>query len=382
MINKFIRKLIVGIILFHISSGDTLFTGENPSNTKSLEKPISVGSSKKSPLEEAKKNISPSSTPLQHLESYEKIAKIKSRLDAQSIAKRAAHLGAHSAGMTLALNMINSNILSNIKDSEKLLLSILFSSFMSASISAMADLLSNAYKPSREWIAQLELLAENKKSINEQKLLYLGVPSDKIDIEIENIDPEKFRFSRFYRYWNKSKIRKAYLLSSTFNDISQATIDNHYELYLMPKDEYLTTLFIALNNFFQMPDYSNQIAFIGLRPTPGVTKSPFSSKNMPRIIIGFNSRIKNPQVIKDIVKELEKLKINEKSQSDISINMQPRYSQKINPLIFGAYGSADYKESVKGKEEYKNKGTSLYERLISGPSDESMAYKSNDFKIK
>lgn len=247
-----------------------------------------------------------------------------------------------------------------------------------ASMPLAAILIADAYGASPVWTAQLQLLATNKKSISKDKVLYMGVPVDQINEKLES-EVAQSRM-RFYKIWYYKKLRKAYLLSSLFNDIENVNKDNAYYLFLNPNDANLVNVFLALNNAFEknMNDYKNKIAFLAMRPTPGITKAPSNGKNMPRIIIGFTPSV-NKKDVEGVIRTINALSINGKNISEISLDVQPRYSQKITPWLYAAYGSADYKDSVKGKEAFANKAKGLW--FWQSPSDEDMAYRDPSLAI-
>jgi len=228
-----------------------------------------------------------------------------------------------------------------------------------------------------EWIEQLQELNKSLQGSApslSKKVMYLGVPNDKKSPALE----QGGYIAWFKNLATRSKyVRKAYLLSSAFDDISQAFDPMHYELYLMPKDEYLVDVFLAVHDFCKKnkSNLTSTVSFIAMRPTPGVTKSPYNSKNLPRIIIGFKNSATKDDVI-DMVQALnahfEQAWLN--YQNIISLNVQPRYSQKLNDLIYAAYGSADYKDSALGMNMFRYKAKTLFQRWWSGASDDDMAY--------
>ncbi len=229
-------------------------------------------------------------------------------------------------------------------------------------------------KSTPEWIEQLKvLLTEKDKSNNHiisKKLMYLGVPTDKINLT--------------NWFGRKKYVSKVYLLSSNFDDITHAFTEHHYEIYLMPKDEYLGDLFVALTKYLNTDEKLRKyVSFVAIRPTPGVTKSPFNGKNLPRIIIGFKPSAMQLDVI-DVVQKLDnKFKETWDNYATVmGLNVQPRYSQKINNLMYAAYGSADYKDEVGAQAEYANKAKTFFQRWWSGLSDDDMAYRDDAFAIK
>jgi hypothetical protein len=209
-----------------------------------------------------------------------------------------------------------------------------------------------------EWKKQIELLAANKDSISKESVFYFGVPID------------------------QKQAGKAYLVSTGFNNRDNIYNDNHYELYLMPKDKFLVLIFLICDYFFTN-HFTDKVSFIAMRPTPKVTKSPYNSKNMPRIIVGFKPGTKKP----DIENAIEKLdaRLRERLGADYNqggLNIQPRYSQKLNDLMYAGFGSPDFKDSARGKKEYANKVKTFWQRWISGPTDDDMAYKDSNLAIR
>lgn len=146
----------------------------------------------------------------------------------------------------------------------------------------------------------------------------------------------------------------------------------------MPKDEHLIGVFITINTFLtEKTTLGKDIAFIALRPTPGITKSPYNSKNMPRIIIGFKDSATKAAVIdiiKNITKHIISIYVEQGDPNyldEYGLGIQPRYSKKINNLMYIAYGSADYKDGAVYKKPVTK---SWWQYLISGPSNEDMAF--------
>lgn len=235
-----------------------------------------------------------------------------------------------------------------------------------------------------EWLNQMEILVKNKDAISDSVVLRAGVPTDKVDEELEKNYKKPEIIGRLLDR-NAKFIRKTYLVSSIFSNIENADKGNHYEIYLMPKDENLVTMFLSVNDFFQAERFRDNIDFIAFRPTPGVTKSPYNSKNMPRIIIGFT-----PQADKEVVAEamamIAFMTIQGEYVTKLGLGIQPRYSycalkKQENNFIYVAYGSADYKDSAKGKEKYETKPKTLLQRFWSGLSDEAMAFPNNETVI-
>jgi hypothetical protein len=200
------------------------------------------------------------------------------------------------------------------------------------------------------------------KPLLSDKAIYLGVPEEKREAE------PKYA-SALMNYWfgNYKLIPKQYFLLKGFEDIEHAFENDHYELYLMPNDAHLydtvDALVKFLNNFYSTyyKSLKDVIAFIAVRPTPGITKSPFNGKPMPRIIVGFK-----PNAYKD--EYSGKLLTAERYDFQYPIyhlNKEvgvkkfgclgiPRYSKEFEKsCIFWAYGSADFKDSAAGRKIYK-----------------------------
>lgn len=229
---------------------------------------------------------------------------------------------------------------------------------------------------SPEWLRDITLLEEGNY-ISPDTVLYLGVPTDLVSLDRERKYKNSWVPEDFFR-GTKKRVRKAYLLSSDFKNISSniATTDKHYELYLMPKDESLIATFIQ--TYYLIKERFNHIvSFLAIRPTPGITKSPFNSKNMPRIIIGFKEDAdkKNIQTLIQALNE----KMREFNMSE-GLDIQPRYSHKLNSLMYIGYGSPDYKDSKQGQKEYAGKAKTLWQRWF-GATDEELAFKKPDLKI-
>ncbi len=211
------------------------------------------------------------------------------------------------------------------------------------------------------WSGQLKKLHDQNSKLDREKQLYLGIPSD-----------------------DRNKIGKVYLLSKSFSTIADKDNNNHYEIYLMPKDKYAADLFLAINEKFKDLFYQDKIAFLGIRPTPGVTKSPYNGKNLPRIIIGLAADAEI-DTVSQLIEEIEKTTVQKREGhllyggSQLGLNVQPRYSKKYNDLIYTAYGSADFKDSdqfkktAEGQAIYNKKGRTWSEWWY-GPTDEDMAY--------
>jgi len=297
-----------------------------------------------------------------HLKHYAKIAAKKDiRGSKKEITEKVK-----VAGLILGTNAVGFGVLAPTAGALGIVLA--GTALMSAPLASI--LIADAYGTSPAWTAQLQLLAQNKASISNKKVLYMGVPVDKINEELES---KINQYSRFYKMWHYKELRKAYLLSSTFDDIKFANEGSFYYLFLNPNDANLVNVFLALNNTFErnLNYYIDKIAFLAIRPTPGITKAPSNGKNMPRIIIGFGPSAKD-EAVEEVMSMLDSLTINGKKISEISLNVQPRYSQKINPWLYAAYGSADYKDSDEGKKLFADKAKGLW--FWQSPSDEDMAY--------
>ncbi len=244
-----------------------------------------------------------------------------------------------------------------------------------AALGALAGMWSDAFKNSSPlWLEQMKQLDENKESINKDEILLVGVPLNQVDKNLE--ETAKTR-STFGLWWTGElkRLRKAYLLSETFHYIKNAFENDHYEIYLMPKDEKLVTIFLAVNTFLQPEERANKVAFLALRPTPGITKSAYNSKVMPRIILGFKNDASKDAVEK-IVTLLSDMLQKEYPRA-LMHNAIPRYSRKIDGMtLFHAYGSADFKEGAKGTTSFLKpaSGWRITNWFAASPSDYDMAY--------
>lgn len=232
----------------------------------------------------------------------------------------------------------------------------------------VAGLAGSHMRGSPAWNAQLQKLYNSKDRLDAVTHLYLGIPEELTH-----------------------RIGKLYLLSARFNDISHAKNNDHYEIYLMPKDEYITDLFLTINHNLMIKQnkaYKDAIAFLGIRPTPGTTRAPYNDKNLPRIIIGLKPNV-DKQLVKQLVELIDGFGIETSYKNKtvyiagnlLGSNTQPRYSKQYNNLIYTAYGSADYKDGKKFKESAEGKqllNKTFMQKTWSewwyGPTDESMAY--------
>jgi hypothetical protein len=226
---------------------------------------------------------------------------------------------------------------------------------------------------SAAWIAQLEKLAtENSdgtfKYISDQ-LLTIGVPADKIN--------EK----------NIATYGTVYLLAKNFDDI--ASESEHvllYEIYVDPKNEELGDVFLHINNLLEthsdmrrLEGDKKLVSYLAIRPTPGMSKSRWNGKYLPRIIIGLNLNAS----LKDVRILVDELKLT-LSQYD-GIGYRPRYSEEIagsNKLIYASKGSGDFKESAKGKMLYQGtKKSWLNWKTWLSDDVEDMAYPNESSRI-
>lgn len=223
----------------------------------------------------------------------------------------------------------------------------------------------NVTKTGREmqkWSSQLDSL----KTLLGEKTLYLGVP------ETEQAATPKWG-SRFLNYWlgNYNQIPKQYSLLKGFGNIDGAFDLSHYELYLMPSDTQLYDVCEALVDnitwFYKHiynKDAQKEIAFIAVRPTPGVTKSPFDGKPMPRIVVGFKSvsdlRTHAGLTQKEEVENLIYF-LSETTKGTGCIGT-PRYSNRFaNSCIFWRHTSPDNRSQL----------------YIDNMSDEAVLFKPN-----
>jgi hypothetical protein len=168
---------------------------------------------------------------------------------------------------------------------------------------------------------------------------------------------------------------KRYLLANNFDDISNIYDGNHYEIYLMPQNEKLVDVFLAL--LTAMNKYKKDIAFIAIRPTPGISMSACSRKPLPRIIISLK-----PNSTKDVVESIVDTLLQDKMFFEG--RGRPRYSDKIvksNKGIYIGFGSGDYKETAEGQREYAPMKSTSYWRFLSNDV-EDMAYKNENQRVQ
>lgn len=236
-----------------------------------------------------------------------------------------------------------------------------------AGLGAVTGMWADAFNSSSPaWLAQMNTLDEKKDNIEKDEVLLTGVPFDQVNRGLEKTVKTNFAMEMWWTGALK-RIRKAYLLSAKFHNIEKAFDNDHYEIYFMPKNEELVDVFLAIDQ--QLQTHNNHVAFLAMRPTPGITKSPYNSKNMPRIILGFNNNTSKDAVLKVLQPLYTMLK--EKFPNAMLHNATPRYSKKIDDLMYVAYGSADYKDGAGYK---KPKTKTIFQWLWSGPSDGDMAF--------
>jgi hypothetical protein len=215
------------------------------------------------------------------------------------------------------------------------------------------------------WIAQIDLLEKFRNKISDE-LLYMGIPSDKLETKDEKAIQNAVQ-----------KYGKAYFMLENYDNKATA-LSGGYVISLMPKDENLIAVTLDLNGILE--PWKKHIAFVAFRPTPGITKSAWNSKTLSRIIIKLNVEDRGKEVAKIII---DTLKEKYPNPNTTGLNVQPRYSKKVNELIWVSYGSEDFKDSPTGKarytpNKYKNSKLSRWLPWFFGPSDAEMAFEIPD----
>jgi hypothetical protein len=252
-------------------------------------------------------------------------------------------------------------------------------------LGALGNALVDAYNPwttSPAWTAQVKkledaIMARPGEVITENTVLIGGIPA--------------YEISRGNK--DKDYGGRPYLLSAKYHDVSSnADVfylrrSNGYEFYLMPKDENLIDIFLLLNSEDEkIKKILENVAFIVFSLRPDVSKSIWSNKNLPRIMIGLKP---GPGV--DGVSEKQKATMFALALSELlggysGIGYRPWYSAEIevpdatNKLIYASYGSGDYKETKEGQKEYAAKKNKSWRSWISSDV-EDMAYKNDDQRI-
>ena len=207
------------------------------------------------------------------------------------------------------------------------------------------------HSKSKEWYENLQSL--NKKSISNKNIITIG--------------------------------SQEYLLHKDFDNIDQIDPKNHYEIYLMPKDEDLAQVFASLPIWLEK--YKSDIDFIGILPLRGVATSACSNENLPRIIVGLKTGAS-----KDIVTKMVSAIYSSKRTGDEyykGIGTAPRYSAEFavegyynrlisDKLIYVGYGSGDYKEAHPDEYTMKKKVPFLY--FFSKEVDDK-AYPSKEYRV-
>jgi hypothetical protein len=175
----------------------------------------------------------------------------------------------------------------------------------------------------REWFDQVNLLTDN--DIDPASSLQLGPLKD----------------------------RKTYLVSKKFWDTRNTRntdVKPRYELYFMPHDAQLVTLFKKIVDILLFNrKLKKKIAFIALRLTPSITYS--NGKPLPRIIVGMW-----PEVEKEDANEILQALYNATREFE-GFGIHPRYSSAVTTgrtnLIYAAFDNGDYKETHQDKFERK-----------------------------
>ncbi|HEV2917375.1 MAG TPA: hypothetical protein VGW78_06555 [Candidatus Babeliales bacterium] len=240
-----------------------------------------------------------------------------------------------------------------------------FSALSIFSAEVITEILSSS---SPEWVAQIRKLEKAMRDgliYKERSAEIGGVPQ-----EIQNTNRDKYNIM-------KDVDGKTYFFANSFHDIDRFETQ-HYEIYLMPKDKELVDVFLSLiTGGSSISAYWGDIAFIVIRPTPGVSTSVYNGKYLPRIIIGLRPFVYRRDVY-NFVEVLKKLLSKYEG-----IGYHPRYSEEIpgtNKLIYAAYGSGDYKDTQAGQEKYKSMKSKSWWRFISRDI-EDMAYKNEDQRV-
>jgi hypothetical protein len=232
---------------------------------------------------------------------------------------------------------------------------------------------------SAAWLAQLEKLATKDENGEfkyiSDKLMTIGVPIDLL---------EPLLFTPGVNNELIKDYGMVYLLAKGFDDASKAHRGSGYRIYIMPKDEYLGDVFLHIRNlidihggFKLIKGEKKLVSSLAILPTPGVSKSLWSGKNLPRIIIELDpdAQVEDARgLIRELMLTL--------SQYD-GIGYRPRYSEEIvgsHKLIYAGKGSGDFKESAKGQEEYRSMKSKSWWRLLSSDV-EDMAYPTEAWRI-
>ncbi|HEV2916635.1 MAG TPA: hypothetical protein VGW78_02710 [Candidatus Babeliales bacterium] len=166
-----------------------------------------------------------------------------------------------------------------------------------------------------------------------------------------------------------------YVLAYNFDDISHMHDGNHYELYVMPRNRDIFTLFNYLKDI--LAEYKESIAFIAMDPSPQPLKS-CSGKILPRIIIGFK-----PDTTKEIVESILDILLDLLPVA-AGAGGRPWYSDEIKDsgkLLYASFGSGDYKEMPEGQAEYAPMKSTSYWRYITS-NIEDMAYKNEGQRLR
>jgi hypothetical protein len=142
----------------------------------------------------------------------------------------------------------------------------------------------------------------------------------------------------------------SYLVSSTFAGVGTAQGGSHYEIYLMPLTTDVLTIFnLVVDALKASPNDKNAVAFVALRLDPRM--SYYRGNTLPRIVIGLKTGVATADA-----NEVLKI-INTAINGYTGSGIQPRYSSKITPMIYGAFGSGDYKDSPTNHPQFERKGS-------------------------
>ncbi|HEV2917374.1 MAG TPA: hypothetical protein VGW78_06550 [Candidatus Babeliales bacterium] len=323
----------------------------------------------------------PQSEVLKKLAAYRKTAQLKKKMGyAKGAATGATVFGAASMAFALAIKGLGA--------SKQEAAAMVASSALTGALSlTLLEAFGGLSSP--EWIAQLEKLEKAAEDGKIDSIKFAHVGGFPEDIMKQNPSYEGI----------KGVEGRIYFLSQRFNDISSLHEDGHYEVYLMPQDEYLVDVFLSLFGDFSsfidekdpyypkllaifdaFKEFWHLISFIIIRPTPGVSTSVYNGKYLPRIIIGLNETV-DQETAHNFVEQLKQLLVDFIAAGGIGYH--PRYSEEIpntNKFIYAAYGSGDYKDTQAGQQGYASMKSKSWWRFISRDI-EDMAYKSEDQRV-
>lgn len=191
---------------------------------------------------------------------------------------------------------------------------------------------------------------------------YLFKPSLEWFYQLDSLEPNEFATEGI------TIGGKTYQVSKYFDNLKNLYGDKGYRLYFMPKDEYIADVYhLIIDALKENEKAKAAVAFVSIRTTPGVSYA--HGKPLGRIIVGLK-----PTVERDEANNVAKFLI-EKTMQYPSIRINPRYAKAfelnllhimhsvsslgalsaysdfLGNLVYAAYGSDDYKESVKSEPE-------------------------------